>query len=78
MDWVLTLEETEGKVRSDVEGIDSHGYDLVNRMMRLDDLSVPEMDADYVFITWNMELVHMLRKHRLARSVPWLNPKVNL
>ena len=46
---MLTPEETEGKVRSDVEGIDSHGYDLVNRMMRLDDLSVPEMDADYVF-----------------------------
>ena len=73
---MLKPEETLGGSRSDVEGIDSHGYDLVNRMLKLDDLNVPEMDADYVFITWNMELVHMLRKHSLAHRVPWLAPKV--
>nr|KAG5708497.1 hypothetical protein BaRGS_026224 [Batillaria attramentaria] len=73
--WVLLPNETDGHTVRDVEGIDAHGYDLVDRMTDTRDLIVPEMDADYVFVTWNMELVHKLRKHPLARRVPWLAPQ---
>ncbi|KAK7103071.1 uncharacterized protein [Littorina saxatilis] len=79
VDWVLRPEDVEqASSRHDVEGIDSHGYDLVNRMLKADDLQLPELDADIVYVTWNMELVRMLRKHRLAQRVPWLDPKVSL
>ncbi|KAL8569970.1 hypothetical protein ACOMHN_056402 [Nucella lapillus] len=30
------------------------------------------MTADYVFLTTNMEIVHILRQHRLAQDISWL------
>ena len=62
--------------RSDIEGIDSHGFDLVGRMMSLERLNISELEADFVFVTWNMELVRILRTHRLADRLPWLASEV--
>lgn len=69
--------ETKGHSIKEIEAIDGHGLNFVDKLLKKGDLSIPEMDADYVVITANMDSVKELKKHPLAKTVPLLSNEVD-
>lgn len=68
--------ETEGHSIREIWALDMDGLKFVDRLLQKDDLLIPEMDADYVFITTNMDTVSKLKTHPLAKTVPLLSNEV--
>lgn len=68
--------ETEGHSIREIWALDMDGLQFVDRLLQKDDLLIPEMDADHVFITTNMDTVSKLKKHPLAKTVPLLSNEV--
>lgn len=68
--------ETEGHSIREIWALDMDGLQFVDRLLQKDDLLIPGMDADYVFITTNMDTVSKLKTHPLAKTVPLLSNEV--
>ncbi|PVD24972.1 hypothetical protein C0Q70_15468 [Pomacea canaliculata] len=78
VDWLMRPGETKGHSIKEIEAIDGHGLNFVDKLLKKGDLSIPEMDADYVVITANMDSVNELKKHPLAKTVPLLSNETSV
>ncbi|XP_070193791.1 uncharacterized protein [Littorina saxatilis] len=78
VNWTLAPNETHGKTTKKLFGWTASIAGLMNEAKKLGDFKIPDLDADYVFITWNLEMVNLLQKNSLARRVPWLDLKFSV
>ncbi|XP_070208664.1 uncharacterized protein [Littorina saxatilis] len=71
LDWRLAPRELDGRDVQWIKKLDGRANKFIKDLLSREDPR-DMFDAEYVFLTTNMDVVHLLRQHRLAQNIPWL------